>query len=409
MLPEFTRAALAVVLSFSLCILGFGAGAVRPPAGRPRSLRPALRSAQAVNGPGLRREAAAGAQPGHGLASLEPPEATVLPSPFAPAPPAPSARPVRGVYATAYSTGAKKKFDEIIAFIRRTEVNALVIDVKDDSGTISYPSGIPLARAIGSGRAKFQPDTVMAVLAREGIYPIARIVAFKDPYLAAKRTDLAVRSKAGGLWRDRRGQLWVDPHNREVWRYVVDVAKEAARKGFREIQFDYVRFTSDGNLSDCVYPFATGQRKSDVIRDFLIYASRELKPLGVDVSADIFGLACSAQGDLGIGQRIEQIATAVDIVSPMVYPSHYYRGTYGIPDPDLAPYETILTSLKAALPRIAGLGVRLRPWLQDFSLRNKYNRPQLMAQIKAVYDAGLTEWMFWNPSNSYDAAKYNPE
>ena len=129
----------------------------------------------------------------------------------------------------------------------------------------------------------------------------------------------------------------------------------------------------------------------------------------MEVSADVFGLTCSAQDDLGIGQRIEEIAAAVDIISPMVYPSHYYRGTYGIKDPDLAPYETVLTSLKAGTGRLTGLGVRLRPWLQDFSLKNKYGRAQLMAQIKAVYDAGLTEWIFWNPSNTYNLANYNME
>lgn len=326
-----------------------------------------------------------------------------------PAPPK-SVRPVvRGIYATGYSAGSSKKLGEILTFIGKTEVNALVVDVKDDSGTLSYVSSVPLARRIGAGRAKFSPEKLIGLLQQANVYPIARIVVFKDPILAAKRPDLAVKSKAGGLWRDRKGLCWVDPHNREVWQYVVDVAKEAAAKGFREIQFDYVRFTSDGKLSDCVYPFATGQRKADVIKDFLLFARQQLKPLGVEVSADVFGLTCSAQDDLGIGQRLEPIAAAVDIISPMVYPSHYERGTYGIQDPDLAPYETVLASLKAATSRVTGLGVRLRPWLQDFSLRNKYGRAQLMSQIKAVYDAGLTEWIFWNPGNTYNSANYNAE
>jgi len=201
----------------------------------------------------------------------------------------------------------------------------------------------------------------------------------------------------------------VDPHNREVWRYVVDVAKEAAAKGFREIQFDYVRFTSDGNLADCIYPYADGRKKYEVIRDFLLFARAELKPLGVVVSADVFGLVCSAQDDLGIGQVIEEIGKAVDIICPMTYPSHYYRGTYGLADPDAAPYETVARSLRDALTRLAGMEVRLRPWLQDFSLRHRYGRAELAAQIKAVYDAGLNEWLFWNPGNVYDEGKYNPE
>lgn len=402
-------ALLAVVLAGQLCSLV--TGRIRPgqAALPPWHLRPRMEVMVTVardDNPGEERPGASKA--GDKAAPAPLPEITVFPDLALPGLPPPARPAIRGVYATAYSIGSARKFAEIVTFIRRTEVNAIVIDVKDDSGTISYPSSVPLARALNAGQARFSPEAVLSALAREDIYPIARIVAFKDPFLAARRTDLAVRSKSGGgLWRDQRGQAWADPYNREVWRYIVDVAKEAAAKGFREIQFDYVRFTSDGQLSDCIYPSADGRGKAEVIRDFLIYARRELKPLGVEISADVFGLTCSARDDLGIGQRIEEVATAVDIISPMVYPSHYARGSYGISDPDLAPYDTILASLRAAVPRLVGLGVRLRPWLQDFSLRHKYGRAQLMAQIKAVYDAGLTEWIFWNPSNTYDPEKYN--
>ncbi len=408
-MPKGITIALGGLLACQLCLLAWDQGNAAGP-GR-MTLRPLPRPAATVlpsdsrKGPAAARE---GIEPP--AAAKEPPELTVLPFMTAmpiPEPPPSEQAPVRGVYVTAYSAGSARKFGEIMSFIKATEVNSVVIDVKDDTGTISYPSAVELARKIGSGYRKFDPEQVLSLLKKENIRPIARIVVFKDPFLAAKRTDLAVRSKAGGLWRDRHGQPWVDPNCREVWRYVVDLAKEAAAKGFQEIQFDYVRFTSDGKISDCVYPFATGRSKSDVIQDFLVYARKELKPLGVALSADVFGLTCSSRDDLGIGQRLEQIAAAVDIISPMVYPSHYYKGTYGIPNPDLAPYETIAASLRAALPRLAGLGVRVRPWLQDFSLYSKYGRKELMAQIKAVYDAGLTEWIFWNPSNNYDRSKYN--
>ncbi|MCL6614389.1 MAG: putative glycoside hydrolase [Firmicutes bacterium] len=387
----------AIILVCQLCLLVWSGGGAREAGGT--GLRPVRRGASA--------------DPQAGLGSKEeifqtPPSPAPPPVPE-PAPPPPPA-PIRGIYATAYSAGSAERFARILEFIRRTEVNALVVDVKDDTGTISYESAVPLARAIGAGRRKFRPEEILAALAAENIYPIARIVVFKDPYLAERRPDLAVKSRStGGLWRDRKGLAWVDPHNREVWRYVVDIAKEAAAKGFREIQFDYVRFTSDGNLADCVYPHADGRKRYEVIRDFLLFARAELKPLGVVVSADVFGLTCSAQDDLGIGQVIEEIAKAVDIISPMVYPSHYYPGTYGLPDPDAAPYETVVRSLRDALARLGGTEVRLRPWLQDFSLRHRYGRAELMAQIKAVYDAGLDEWLFWNPSNVYDAGKYNRE
>ena len=188
----------------------------------------------------------------------------------------------------------------------------------------------------------------------------------------------------------------------------VAIAKEAAGFGFKEIQFDYVRFTSDGVLKNCLYSFSNGRSKADTIADFLKYAYQELKPMGVKVSADVFGSTCSAQGDMGIGQVFEKIAENVDIICPMVYPSHYLRGDFNIPDPDRAPYQTVYRSLMDAKRRAATLKkpVIIRPWLQDFSLRNRYGREQLFAQIKAVQDAGLQEWIFWNPTNRYDIRKY---
>ncbi|MGE5529305.1 MAG: putative glycoside hydrolase [Patescibacteria group bacterium] len=314
---------------------------------------------------------------------------------------------VRGIYATGWTAGSTKNFSRLVRFIQETQVNSIVIDVKDDGGTLSYKSLVPLARETGADIAKIKdPRALLRSLNRHGIWPIARIVAFKDPHLARKRPDLAVRNKAGGYWRDRKGMLWVDPNARYVWEYNVAVAKEAVAMGFQEIQFDYVRFTSDGCVSDCVYPYSKGAKKEDVIRDFLAYARAALKPLGIPVSADIFGLVTTAQDDLGIGQLLEKIAASVDIISPMVYPSHYARGSFGLANPDLHPYETVLRGLTDARRRLAQNAVEIRPWLQDFSLGNPYGRAEIQAQIKAVRDAGLREWIFWNPSNRYDAAKY---
>jgi hypothetical protein len=322
-------------------------------------------------------------------------------------PPIPEPAVVKGVYLTSWIAGTKA-FDQVVEFIHKTEVNSLVIDVKDDTGLVSYASKVPLVNAINSSYKKYDPQKIMTVLRQNQIYPIARIVVFKDPYLAKHRPDLAVKNSAGGLWQDYRGLNWVDPYNKEVWDYNISIAKEAIQYGFREIQFDYVRFTSDGNIRECRYPKADGRIKSDVIRDYLKYAYQELKPLGVKVSADVFGLTCSAQDDMGIGQVMEKVAEGVDVVCPMVYPSHYYRGQYQIADPDSRPYETVFRSLTDAKQKIANVQhkVIIRPWLQDFSLKNHYGREQLLEQIKAVENSGFKEWIFWNPSSRYDYHKY---
>lgn len=315
---------------------------------------------------------------------------------------------VKGVYTTGWMAGQNKYLENMIKFAEQTEINSMVIDVKDDTGRISYLSKVPLAQSVGASYPKFDPEKTTKLLRSNNIYPIARIVIFKDPYLARTRPDLAVKSVNGGIWKDYKGLAWVDPYNKKVWEYNVAVAKEAAGYGFLEIQFDYVRFTSDGNIMDCRYSSADNRSKSDTIADFLKYAYQELKPLGVKVSADVFGATCSASRDIGIGQVFEKVAENVDVICPMVYPSHYTRGDFNIPDPDQNPYQTVYRSMMDAKRKAATLKkpVIIRPWLQDFSLRNHYGREQLIAQIRAVQDAGLQEWIFWNPSNRYDIRKY---
>ncbi|HYH01734.1 MAG TPA: putative glycoside hydrolase, partial [Bacillota bacterium] len=206
------------------------------------------------------------------------------------------------------------------------------------------------------------------------------------------------------------GLHWVDPHNKEYWDYIVDIAKEAVRLGFQEIQFDYVRFTSDGNTKRCVYPFGNGLPAEDVIQEFLKYTRAKLAQYDIPVSADIFGLTTSANADLGIGQRFEKIAEHVDIVCPMVYPSHYIPGNFGLKNPNAQPYKTVFSSVRDAklkLETAQNTTTQIRPWLQDFSLGVRYGRDEIQAQIKAVEDAGIKEWIFWNPSCRYDVTKYN--
>jgi hypothetical protein len=317
---------------------------------------------------------------------------------------------VKGVYTTGWIAGSAKWFPRIVDFIDKTEVNALVIDVKDDIGTLSYRSQVPLVNAIGASERKIgSPAEMMQVLREHNIYPIARIVVFKDPFLARQKPEWAVKDINGGLWHDRKGLAWVDPHNQLIWDYVIDIAKEAIGLGFQEIQFDYVRFTSDGDLKRCVYPYQNGELRQDVIKNFLKYAKEKLKPYNVPVSADIFGLTTTVADDMGIGQQFEKIIQSVDIVCPMVYPSHYAPGSFGLKIPDLHPYDTVFRGISDARKRIdkAGTPSQLRPWLQDFSLGNYYGRTQVQAQIQAVRDAGIREWIFWNPSCRYSAEKYD--
>jgi hypothetical protein len=316
---------------------------------------------------------------------------------------------VKGVYTTGWIAGSTKWFPRLIKFIDATEVNALVVDIKNDTGNLSFPVEIPLARETGAAvKMIADPAGMIQTLKEHRIYPIARIVVFKDPYIAKVKPEWAVKSSAGGLWRDRKGLNWVDPHNKLYWDYIIAIAKEAVRLGFQEIQFDYVRFTSDGNTKTCIYPFAANKAPEDVIQEFLQYARTKLAPCGIPISADIFGLTTSADADLGIGQRFEKIVPHVDVVCPMVYPSHYIPGNFGLKNPNAQPYRTVFNSVSDAKKRLteANSATQLRPWLQDFSLGVRYGRSEIQSQIKAVNDVGIKEWIFWNPSCRYSIDKY---
>jgi hypothetical protein len=321
-------------------------------------------------------------------------------------PPHLTPKPVIGAYSTSWIAGTQR-IDKIAQFIKQSGSNSIVIDLKDDTGTISYPSSIPLAKEIGAGSNRVPHlRELVARLKQQNIYVIGRIVVFKDPLLAKKHQELAVLDKNGGLWRDYKGMIWVDPDSKKVWKYNVDIAKEAIDMGFSEIQFDYVRFLSDGLLRNCVYPYSTGELKEDVIRDFLLYAKKDINAMGVPLSADIFGLVLSIPDDLNIGQKLEKIASAVDYISPMVYPSHYPRGSFGYKDPDSYPYEIISKAMQDANRRLKGDSKKLRPWIQDFSLGHPYGKEQLRLQIKALQDNGIHDFLLWNPSNHYELSKY---
>jgi hypothetical protein len=310
--------------------------------------------------------------------------------------------PVKGLYMTSYTAASSEKLNKMIGIADRTEINTFVIDVKDDLGLITYDADVPLAKEFGTIERRIKDiDSLIAKLREHNITPIARVVCFKDDTLVGKRPDLAVRSKKGGSWKDNKGHNFLNPYNHEVWEYVVQVAEDAARHGFREIQFDYVRFPSDGPISQAVYP-GEYSSKEDAIAGFLAYARQRLEKLGVWVSADVFGLTVYVKDDMGIGQKIEKISQNVDIVCPMPYPSHYDPGSYGIANPNASPYETITHAMQDTKRRLVGTGAMGRPWLQDFSYRGvTYGVEEVKSQIKAAEEQGFTEWILWNASNNY--------
>lgn len=310
---------------------------------------------------------------------------------------------VRGIYLTAYAAADRAWAMSLIRLIEETELNAIVIDVKNDSGQIS------LVMPDGTGGIVPDLPDLLERLKRRNIYAIARIVVFKDPVGAARWPERTARTTSGATWRDFSGIAWLDPYNQDNWDYNIEVALQAAALGFDEIQFDYVRFPSDGNVKDIVYPANDGRVREEVIAAFLETATKQLHAVGVPVSADVFGLVTSTEDDMGIGQLLEPLAAATDIISPMVYPSHYGAGNYGLPNPNAAPYETVSRGMQDALRRLGDRGrLQLRPWLQDFSLGHPYGPAEVRAQIRATEELGIRSWLLWNAANVYTRAALGP-
>ncbi len=320
--------------------------------------------------------------------------------------------PVKGIYMTSYAASSSEMLNNMIGLADRTEINAFVIDVKDDLGTVAYDADVDLARQEGLIEKRIKDiDALIAKLREHNITPIARVVCFKDDILATKRPDLAVMHKNGEIWKDFKELSFTNPYNHEVWEYLVQVAEDAARHGFREIQFDYVRFPSDGKISDAVYP-GQNSSKEDAIAAFLAYARPRLEKLGVWVSADVFGITVNpnnAKDSAVIGQNVEKISRNVDIVCPMIYPSHYNAGFYNIDNPNASPYELITHATQDTKNQLAGTGAMGRPWLQDFSMRGvNYGVAEVKAQIKAAEEQGFGEWILWDPSLKYMEGALRP-
>jgi hypothetical protein len=313
---------------------------------------------------------------------------------------------VRGLYLNAWAAASSAKLSRLIDVANRTEINAFVIDVKE-GGEVSYRSRVPLARTIGADQAYIGDVRGMLRRLREnGIYPIARIVVFRDATLADAYPDVAVQHVDGGDWEDRDGHRWVDSYNRNVWDYNIALAREALELGFAEVQWDYVRFPDvpQSLMRTAAWPAQEGRSKADGIREFLLYSREQLAQYDAPVTADVFGLTVSARSDMGIGQLWEKMVDATDVLLPMIYPSHFAKGSYGIDRPNARPFDIVRTSLGHAVRRTAGVenAAGIRPWLQDFTLgQPRYEAAHVRAQIDAVYEAGLEEWVLWHPGSNY--------
>ena len=313
--------------------------------------------------------------------------------------PRPAPEEIRGVHVTMALMTLQGKFDEYLS-LTRNGLNTIQLDVKDENGEVAFRSPYaPLARKLGIAQSYYRPKQVARQVHEKGVYLIARVVVFEDPFLTAKRPDMAIKMRGGGVWKNYGGLGWSNQYDKRVWDYNVDIAESAARAGFDEVMFDYVRFPTDGPMEAAVWPGKVNERKGVTIARFLEYARERLSPLGVRVSAAVFGLA--ATRDLGIGQRPHLLGPHLDAIYPMVYPSHYGSGEYGLADPNANPGATVTMSLRHFRRSLIGLDTKIVPWLQDFSYGRTYTLADVQAQVEASRRLRTGGFLLWNAGGVY--------
>ncbi|MFG6115581.1 putative glycoside hydrolase [Halobacillus sp. MO56] len=332
---------------------------------------------------------------------------------------------VRGIYVTGNSAGGSR-FESLLELVGSTDLNAMVIDIKEDHGNITFkPDEDSPYYDIAQPYIK-EPRKMLEVLEEKGIYPIARVVVFKDSILAEKRPELSFKMN-GQIWKNGRGEAFVNPFMKEVWEYNVEIAKMAAKLGFEEIQFDYVRFPEGFENRDKTLEYNQGdyaklemdevQKRVQAVTDFVAYAREELHYYAVDVSVDIFGYSATIPEAPGIGQNFSKISSNVDVISSMIYPSHW-TSYFGIKKPDMEPYKLTVEYAKVENEVLAKLDnpPTSRPWIQDFEAPWLYSGPakqygvaEVEAQIRALNENGINEFLIWNPGNSYtQGVDYTP-
>lgn len=324
---------------------------------------------------------------------------------------------VKGIYVSAYVAGESKMMEDLLAKIDKTEVNTLVIDLKDDLGRVVCKMDSPQVKELGAVKVYVSDmKGLLNTLKTHDIYTIARIPAFRDDWIGEQRPEWCVQNADGSVFRDRDNNAWVNPYKREAWDYLIEIAVEAKRLGFDEVQFDYVRFCTEKGMQNVVFNEADvqGRSRTRVICEFMEYAYDKLKAEGLFVSADVFGaiIGNGVNAD-SVGQVYGELAKHLDYISPMIYPSHYAEGNYGIDYPDMHPYETITAALTDSRKELYYAGLEsehiatVRPWLQDFTAtwlthHISYTGAQVREQIQATYDAGYDEWLLWDASCKYE-------
>lgn len=320
---------------------------------------------------------------------------------------------VKAIYMTSWVAGTPSFREKLVKIADETEINSIIIDIKDYTGRIAFKVDDPILQEVGAVENRI-PDIreFIARLHEKEIYVIGRISVFQDQYLVSKHPELAVKRESDAeVWEDHKGVSWLDAGSKEVWDYVVAIAKESYAVGFDELNFDYIRFPSDGNMNDIYYPFSEEKiladpdyGKAEVLRNFFKYIDIKMKDTDAALSADLFGMVTTNPDDLNVGQVLEYAEPYFDYIAPMVYPSHYPKGFNGWQNPNKEVYGVVNYSMTQAVNRMfvaSSSPNKLRPWLQDFDYGGNYDIAEVRAQIQAVYDAGLTSWMLWDPANKY--------
>lgn len=325
---------------------------------------------------------------------------------------------VRGLYWTGTTAGGSRG-DQLLEYMKETGINAVVVDTKMDNGQLAFTPNDASLSAYAMPRPAIKDlEALLAKLRDAGMYRIARIPVMRDGTFASAHPEWAMHAAGGGLWQDKIGSLWMDPAAPEVAEYAIALAREVYARGFDEVQFDYVRFASDGSINSITYPVynKTTQTKSEVMRVFFDRVSAAMRESHIPVSYDVFGMTFETTSDFNIGQRLIDVYPNADFVSPMVYPSHYAPNYNGCPNPALCPYEVVYRSLERGVSMVeATYGLpdsevrpKMRPWLQDFDIGAVYTAELIEAQIKAARDAGASGWILWNARNVYEPAHYLP-
>ena len=361
---------------------------------------------------------------------------------------------VKSIYMSQCVVGTKDFRQDLVDLVDETELNSLIIDLKDYTGKLAFDTDNPkLVASVSDACGAMDMRSFVEYLHSKNIYVIGRITVFQDPYYSSLHPELAVkRASDGGVWKDHKGLSFIDVGAKPYWDYVIEITKEAYNLGFDELNYDYIRFPSDGNMKDVYFAHSQGKSKPEALEDFFTYLRAKVKdpalytayehtglkagePAVPVISADLFGMTTTNTDDLNIGQVLERTLPHFDFVAPMVYPSHYPKTWNGFSDPNKYPYEVVYTAMKGGADRAVATSTvvpfngavvlststpvtygkpaysrnKLRTWIQDFDYGGDYDVPEVKAQIKATYDAGLNSWMIWAPSNRYTKGALLPE